>query len=86
MTLDMIKQNAQSMIELVNNKELVIKEKNFVLNDIEKYKKINDKVNIDSSIKKLEAINLELDKIRTYMIKIIVNNQKIIEEEKNNLK
>ena len=82
----MIKQNAQSMIELVNNKELVIKEKNFVLNDIEKYKKINDKVNIDSSIKKLEAINLELDKIRTYMIKIIVNNQKIIEEEKNNLK
>ncbi len=86
MTIDALRQNALSIIELDNNRNYLIREKNSVLNDIERYRKLNDKISLDSSIKKLENINLEFDKIKNYMIKVIINNQKIVEEEKNNLR
>jgi len=82
MTVQMINQNAQSLLEISQNYDSLVKEKQKIAMLMNNYKITGKKNKLKQADKELQKINKKMDEIKYYVIKLLVNMQKLIEEEK----
>ena len=82
MTVQMINQNAQSLLEISQNYDSLVEEKKRIALLINNYKLTGKKAKLKQADKELQKINSKMDDIKYYIIKLLVNMQKLIEEEK----
>ena len=79
----MINQNAQSLLEISQNYDNLIKEKDRIALLINNYKVTGKKMELSSANRELQKIEKQIDDIKYYVIKLLVNMQKLTTEEKN---
>ena len=79
----MINQNAQSLLEISQNYDNFVKEKDRIVLLINNYKVTGKKRELSSANKELQKIEKQLDDIKYYVIKLLVNMQKLTMGERN---
>jgi len=78
----MINQNAQSLVEISGNYDNLVKERDKLLVLINNYKLTNKREEYENARKELERITKQIENMKYYMIKLMINMQKLIDEEK----
>ena len=82
MTIPMINQNAQSLLEISQNYDALLKEKEKIVLLINNYKITGKKSKLSSANKELQKLEKRINDIKYYVIKLLVSTQKLVEEER----
>lgn len=78
----MINQNAQSLLEISQNYDALLKEKEKIVLLINNYKITGKKSKLSSANKELQKLEKRINDIKYYVIKLLVSTQKLVEEER----
>ena len=82
MSVDILRQNTETLIELANNYNKLLKDKDDRLLDAEEAKAKKDKTSQKAAEKELGEINYKLNVIKSYLLKLIAKMENLVEEEK----
>jgi len=83
MTLDMIKQNSYNLVEVSQNFSRLEEEKNILLQKLEIEKQNKNKLQISILNKRINDIDEQLNEIKSFIIKLLVSLDKLVNEEQN---
>jgi len=81
MTLEIINQNAESLYELSAKYDSMLEQRNNIANSI---KTLKDKKELKKKNQELEQIELQLNSLKEYILKILIQIQKLINETQKN--
>jgi len=82
MTLQMIYQSAEGLIELSSKFDELTKEREKLISQIKDYEAKIDKRLIKETKLKLEELDENIEKIKYYILKLTTNIQKLADQEK----
>ena len=85
MTLDMIQQNSQSLVEVSQNFSRLERERQLLVKQIQEAKQKGSKSKISILTRKISIIDKKMDEIRVFLLKILTNLHKLLEEEQNDI-
>ena len=83
MTLDMIQQNSQSLVEVSQNFSRIERERQLLVNQLQEAKQKNSKSRASILTRKISIADKKMDEIRVFLLKILTNLHKLLEEEQN---
>lgn len=82
MTLQMIYQNAEGLIEISSKFNSLMEEREKLISEIKDYENKKDKNLAKGTKIKLEKLDEDLEKIKYYILKLTTNIQKLADQEK----
>ena len=85
MTLEALRQNTETLMELIGNYNNVFKQKSEIMGNLEDAKSRKDKTNIKVLTKDLGNVNYKLQILKQYVTNLMTGISKLVEEEKNAL-
>ena len=82
----MIQQNSQSLVEVSQNFSRLERERQLLINQLQEAKQNKNKSKSSVLTRKINVIDKKLDEIRVFLLKILTNLHKLLEEEQNAVK
>ena len=86
MTLDMIQQNSNSLVEVSQNFSRLERSKEILIQQLKEAKQNKKKAQISILSRKLNKLDQEIDEIRFFILKVLTNLHKLVEEQQNDTK
>jgi len=85
MTLDMIQQNSNSLAEVSQNFSRLERDKELLVEQLKQAKQNKNRKQASILSKKISRLDQEIDEMRVFILKVLTNLHRLIEEQQNGL-
>ncbi|MBU1246241.1 MAG: hypothetical protein ABIJ20_03780 [Nanoarchaeota archaeon] len=85
MTLDMIQQNSNSLVEVSQNFSRLERDKEILITQLEEAKQTKKRTQIVILSGKIKKLDREMDEMRVFILKVLTNLHRLVEEQQNGI-
>ncbi|MBU3941015.1 MAG: hypothetical protein KKH88_03760 [Nanoarchaeota archaeon] len=85
MTLDMIQQNSNSLVEVSQNFSRLERDKEILVAKLEEAKQTKKRAQIVILSGKIKKLDREMDEMRVFILKVLTNLHRLVEEQQNGI-